>query len=337
MAKIVIKKVKLIIILIIGALIAGGAMFYQKFFGGKALPLAKDEFLVKPETDKMIQIEEKIIKEKIAIAYNESPAMGIREVIVRTGNLDFIKPGQKVLIKPNVNSDDPAPGTTHPETVGELVRLAKEKGAYVIVADRSNARWDTIEAMKKLGIYQAAEQAGADEIIGFEDGDWMRVKPAQATSWPNGFRVPKLLTEVDHIINLPVLHTHFITSHSLALKNLVGLIHSLDRAVFHASKKRDEMIVEISLAIKPSLNVIEGTKAFIKGGPFEGEIINSKVYLASSDILAAEIAGIVLLKKYQAELFWDDPWQARQVKRAVELDLDSLPKKEIEEIINEQI
>lgn len=63
---------------------------------------AFNEFLIKPEIDKMIQTEEKIIKEKIVITYNESPVMEIREGVNRTGNLDFIKPGQRVLIKPNV-------------------------------------------------------------------------------------------------------------------------------------------------------------------------------------------------------------------------------------------
>lgn len=100
--------------------------------------------------------------------------------------------------------------------------------------------------------------------------------------------------------------------------------------IFHASSKRDEMIAEISLAIKPSLTIIEGTKAFIDGGPSQGTISNPKVYLASNDILTAEVIGIELLKKDGAKLFWDSPWESRQVQRAVELDLGLL-KEEIQE------
>ena len=211
-----------------------------------------------------------------------------------------------------------------------MVRLAKEKGAYVIVGDRSNPRWDTIPAMKQLGMYQAAQEAGADEIIGFEDGDWIGVNPAGAESWPKGFRIPAIVSEVDHIISVPVLHTHHITGHSLSLKNLVGLIHPADRMVFHASPKRDEMIAEISLAIKPSLIVIEGTKAFIDGGPSVGTLVHPKVYLASKDILAADVIGVELLKKEGAKLAWDNSWDSGQIKHAVKLGLSPLSQKEIQ-------
>lgn len=320
MAKLVFNKTKLLAVALFGALVGSGLVLYQKFFGGEAQIIPQKQFLVgKPQKEPILTQEEK--EEKVATAYAETPAEGVREVISQTGNLDFIKPGEKVLIKPNVNSDDPAPGTTHPEALAEVVRLAKAKGAYVIVGDRSNARWDTIPAMRKTGMYRVAEEAGADEIVGFEEGEWVRVKPEKANNWPKGFRVPKLLSQIDHVISVPVLHTHSITSHSLALKNLVGLIHPVDRGIMHLSPKRDEMIAEISLAIKPSLTVIEGTKAFIDGGPSKGTISEPKVYLASKDILAAEVAGIELLKKEKAKLFWDNPWESRQVKRAVELNL----------------
>lgn len=263
---------------------------YRKFFGGEARPLVDNELVVGSQQDQLqeSQTVNEQKEEKAAVAYAAEPAQGIREVIARTGNLNFIQPGQKVLIKPNVNSDDPAPGTTHPAALAEVVRLTKERGAYVIVGDRSNPRWKTIPAMKTTGMYTAVEEAGADEIIGFEEEDWVRVKPEAAQNWPNGFRIPARLEEVDHIISVPVLHTHSITGHSLAIKNLVGLIHPADRMVFHASSKVEEMIAEISLAVRPTLTVVEGTKAFIAGGPSHGTEATPQVYLASKDILTAE-------------------------------------------------
>jgi uncharacterized protein (DUF362 family) len=267
-------------------------------------------------------------EEKVAVAYADIPAKGVAEVVKRTGNLDFIKPGQRVLVKPNVNSDDLAPGTTHPKALAEVVRLVKAKGAYVIVGDRSNPRWKTIPAMKKTGMHKVVLDAGADEIVGFEDEEWTRIKPEKAENWPKGFRIPARLSEIDHIISVPVLHTHMITGHSLAIKNLVGLIHPADRMVFHASKKRDEMIAEISLAIKPALTIVEGTKAFIDKGPSVGTLAEPKVYLASKDILAADVVGFELLKKAGAKKL-DNPWETRQVKHTIGLGL-GLPREEIE-------
>lgn len=326
-------KKKLAIVVFAGLVIAGLSYAYQKILGGKTLNLPKEEYLVGEKNTVMVSPQGEN-QEIAAVVYSVNIAKGIDEVIEKTGNLDFIKPGQKVLIKPNVNSDDPAPGTTHPEALAEMVRLVKAKSAYVIVGDRSNPRWKTLTAMKATGMYDAAKDAGADEIIGFEDEEWVRVIPEKAGNWPNGFRIPKRLEGIDHIISLPVLHTHSITSHSLAIKNLVGLIHPTDRMLFHASVKREEMIAEISLAIKPSLTVIDGTKAFIEGGPFDGKVAETKVYLASKDVLTADIFGVSLLKKSNAKLRYEDPWESPQIKHFFDLGLSQYSSEEISQGIS---
>ena len=314
------KRAKIVFIIFVGVIFAGFTYAYQKIIGGKAVDLPENKFIVGEKNTTTVTPQEKT-QEIAAVVYSANIAKGIREVVQKTGNLDFIQPGQKVLIKPNVNSDDPAPGTTHPEALAEMIRLVKAKGAYVIVGDRSNPQWKTLAAMKVTGMYNAAEDAGADEIVGFENEEWIRVSPEKAGDWPNGFRIPKRLQEIDHIISLPVLHTHSITSHSLAIKNLVGLIHPTDRMLFHASAKREEMIAEISLAIKPSLTVIDGTRAFIEGGPSEGKVAETKVYLASKDVLTADVYGVSLLKKNEAILRYENPWESPQIKHFLDLGL----------------
>lgn len=329
------NKMKLSLVVIIGLILAGATFIYQKLFGGRieSMPINK-QAEEKGNSEPGGTETQNVRQEVVAVSKAETPTEGIKDVIGRTGSLDFIQEGQKVLIKPNVNSDDPAPGTTHPEAVAEVVRQVKKRGAYVIVADRSNPRWKTIPAMKKVGIYQAASEAGADEIIGFEEGDWIRVNPEGADNWSKGFRIPALLKEVDHIISVPVLHTHSITSHSLAIKNLVGLIHPTDRMIFHSSSKIEEMIAEIGLAVKPSLTVIDGTVAFIDGGPSSGTVAKSKVYLASKDTLLADFIGVELLRRENAKLFFDNPWDSVQIRRTLELNLSSFSKEEIEKEID---
>ena len=327
------RRIRFLAVVIAGFLISTAALAYQKIFGGRALILPQNKFIVgQPEATTAGTLNK--TQEIAAVVYNQTPAEGIAEVIRRTGNLDFIKPGEKVLIKPNVNSDDPAPGTTHPEALAEVVRQVKSKGAYVIVGDRSNPTYKTIPAMKATGIYDAAKNAGADEIVGFEDEKWVRVSPMGAKNWPNGFRIPERLQTVDHIISVPVLHTHSITGHSLAIKNLVGLIHPTDRMLFHASPKIEEMIAEISLAVKPGLTIIDGTKSFITGGPSHGQLAETKVYLASKDVLAADVFGVSLLSKHGAKLPWKNYWESRQIKHFQALNISSYSPDQINESIS---
>ena len=249
----------------------------------------------------------------------------VRKAISLAGGLGFIKPGDAVLIKPNVNSYDPYPGTTNPRVVGEVVRMVKEAGAKrVIVADRSGpGRWsDTMYNMETVGIAQAAREAGA-EVIALEKKEWVRVRPEGAKYWEKGFKIPRLLEEVDHIINLPVVKTHSLADFSMSLKNFVGLISMQDRGVMHGSKYFKEMIAELNLAFQPKLNVMDASKVFVSGGPATGETRSPGMIIASPDRIATDLTGLTLLKilgttpAIQSQNMWNHP----QIKRAGKLEI----------------
>lgn len=53
----------------------------------------------------------------------------IREATFAVDNLDWLQPGDTVLIKPVINSGKPYPSTTSPLAVASMVRLLQEKGA----------------------------------------------------------------------------------------------------------------------------------------------------------------------------------------------------------------
>ena len=263
----------------------------------------------------------------VGMARGDSVADSVRRAIKLAGGLDFIKSGQSVLIKPNVNSDDPHPGTTNPEVVFEVVKMVREKGPKrIIVADRSNPWWDTLKAMKKVGIYEAAIQAGAEVII-FGKGDYVKVNPENSYHWTQGFYMPHLVRRVDHVISLPVAKTHIIADFTMGIKNWVGLIPPSDRKTLHLKEREKEyfgsMLSEIHLGRKPSFLVMDATKVFVSGGPSHGDLAEPGLVIASSDLVANDVTGLALLKtlgtieEIQEKSVWDQP----QIKRAVELGL----------------
>jgi uncharacterized protein (DUF362 family) len=73
--------------------------------------------------------------------------------------------------------------------------------------------------------------------------------------------------------------------------------------------------------------------AFIDGGPSHGTLATPKVYLASKDILTADVIGVELLKKHQAKLYWETPWDSPQIKHGAKLNLSSFSEEEIIEEI----
>lgn len=260
----------------------------------------------------------------VSIVRENTVRESVRKAVAMAGGLSFIKPGDTVLVKPNVNSDDPYPGTTNPEVVKEVVTMCFESGAKrVIVADRSGVLWqNTMYNMEKVGIAQSARSAGA-EVVALDNEEWILVKPEGSKYWVNGFRIPKLVTEVDHIINVAVVKTHSIADFSMSLKNFVGFIHMSDRMFMHSSGNIKEMIAELNLAFNPKLNILDATRVFVRGGPDRGEIREPKAIIASRDRVAVDITGLALLRSLGTipAIQDRDIWSHPQIKRAVDLGI----------------
>jgi len=269
----------------------------------------------------------------VALVRGEGVAQMVRRAVELAGGFTGLSSGTMVLIKPNVNSDDPYPGTTNPEVVRAVVELVKEyEPRRIIVADRSNPAYDTLPAMKKVGIYQAAIEAGA-EVIPLEGYQWVGVDPPGTENWPGGFEFSALPQEVDYMITLPVTKTHFIARYTMALKNTVGLIHPRSRNLLHSRSGRQfgAMLAEINLAHPADLVVMDGTRAFISGGPSHGELREPNLILATSDLVAADVVGLAILKNLGApELLARNSWGEHQVARAVELGLGVSDASQIE-------
>lgn len=257
-------------------------------------------------------VKEKDIKQSVRVAVN------------MVGGLNFIKPGDTVLVKPNVNSDDPYPGTTNPQVLEEVILMVKERGAKrIIVADCSGVPWpNTMRNMEKVGIAQVAKRLGV-ELYALDNMEWIWVKPEKAKYWSNGFRIPKLVKEVDHIINVAVVKTHSIADFTMSLKNFVGFIHRQDRMIMHGSRYIKEMIAELNLAFNPALNILDASKVFVRGGPAKGDIREPMMIIASPDRIACDIVGLSLLKILgtTAEIQDKNMWEHPQIKRALEVGI----------------
>lgn len=208
-----------------------------------------------------------------------------------------------VLVKPNCNSYDPFPASTHPHTLRLILRLLTEAGLkkeQIVVGDMSGPAWLPTEAtMKKNGILDVAREFDT-KVSFFEEEEWVWVKPEKALSWPEGFRIAKTAYEASRIISLPCLKTHqFGGVFTLSLKNSVGLINPEDRSLLH--KKPGARIAEINLAYTADLIVLDGLRCFVSGGPAHGKETAPGIIIAGGDRVAVDAVGVAVLKFLEAE------------------------------------
>ncbi|MBU2565930.1 DUF362 domain-containing protein [Patescibacteria group bacterium] len=228
----------------------------------------------------------------------------VEELFLTVNNdCSWLQRGDRVLLKPALNSPHPYPSTSDPVTLHIIADLLIQKGAEVIVGDQSGIGYVLQDASgKKYGstitnFYKSGMSKGSKlKFIAFEDRKWdegfYNFKTERTQSWEDGFFVTKWIQEVDHIISLPRLSTHAQSGVTLGFKNMVGVLREDSRIQFHANgpyasfirklakgsllkmedDKRDsffEKIVEISLTLHDKLRCtfFTGTKAQTTFGP----------------------------------------------------------------------
>jgi uncharacterized protein (DUF362 family) len=139
----------------------------------------------------------------------------VRAAAEAATDFSWLSAGDRVFIKPALNSGNPYPATTSGDAVAAMVALLKEKGAgRVIVGDMSGIEHvkltpnglsgSTRRLMDSSGMAQVVQAAGA-EIHFFEESGWHAFYeefPTGPSHWKRGIMMPNILKDVDHIIPL---------------------------------------------------------------------------------------------------------------------------------------
>ncbi len=271
----------------------------------------------------------------VGLSRNKDTLESVKAAVELAGGLG-IKKGSTVLIRPNANTADLPPGSTNPEVLRGAIRAAKAcDPEKVIVAEKSMTTLETEKVLKKLGLWQAAEAEGVDEILTFDQMKRRHVEPRGAYSWQYGFDVPEFLESIDYTIALPVIKTHWTATFTMGLKSQISITSDRDRRQLPHGQGWDtlfgNMIAESNLVHKPDFYISDATKCFVTEGPNIGTLREPDIVLASSDVIANDAVGLALLKtlgtipKIRDHSVWAQP----QIKRAVELNLGVHSREEI--------
>jgi uncharacterized protein (DUF362 family) len=240
----------------------------------------------------------------VAFVRTRDRAEGVKQALALLGHLPVS--GKRVLLKPNLNSPDPAPASTDLDTLRALIESLQGMGAASItVADRSGMG-DTHRVFKSLGVTKLAQTLGVETLI-LDDltnaADWALVR-TEGDHWQSGFPVPRRLVEAEAVVQTCCLKPHRFGGHfTLSLKNSIGLVGKYMGGdgynymnELHSSSFQRVMIAEANAVYNPALVVLDGVQAFIDNGPERGRKVWGEVILAGTDRVAIDAVGLALLR-----------------------------------------
>lgn len=273
-------------------------------------------------------------KSKVVLVRTNDRAEGVKKCL----ELLKINPcsGKDVLIKPNFNTSDAFPGSTHNDTLRAVLSHVQEMGAKkVTIGDRSGPE-PTDQVLEKKGIHGIAGEYDAS-VINFDalgESGYVKVSPP-GTHWADGFLVAKPLVNSECIISTCCLKTHqYGGIFTMSLKNSVGIVPRENYGYMrelHSSPHQRKMIAEINAAYSPALIILDGIEAFVDGGPMTGERKTADVFLAGTDRIAVDAVGVAVLKELGSNdnIMGKKIFEQEQISRAAEIKLGAASPSEI--------
>jgi len=244
----------------LAALTAGtGLLFHNRETGSVAADFAlARQFEVPPD----------VVFPGIVLSRDENHINALNRSLDAIGGIKrFVKPGERVTIKPNIGWDrtPEQAANTNPLLVGEMVRLCLATGAAEVIVTDIPCN-DARRTFLRSGIREAAEKAGGKVILP-EEQDYITtdLKGKLLTTWP----VLKYFVETDRLINMPIAKQHSLSSCTIAMKNLYGILGGR-RNQLH--QQIDQAIVDLAAFCRPTLTVVDCTRVLMRGGPQGGSL-----------------------------------------------------------------
>ena len=261
------------------------------------------------------------IENKLVVASGTDIEAGILSALKKLGGIGkFVRPGDKVVLKPNgAWAREPGQGaTTNPDVLRVVALMCKKAGASEVIIVEHTIDRPAAMVLAMSGISEAARKAGAKLISAGDESMYGEIAVPKGVILRKD-QVARAVLDADVFITLPVLKTHATTVFTGTLKNQFGCYPQHNRILLHP--KLDHVIVHINRVLKPRLAIMDAIVGMEGRGPINGKPRELGVVLGSTDPVALDATAMRLVGL--------DPGESGHIKLAAEQGLGSIEPDDI--------
>lgn len=221
-----------------------------------------------------------------------------KAVELSIGSLDaIIKPGQTVLIKPNLAFQAPAEShaVVDPRVIEAVVAYVKKnsKAKEVWIGDNPSLGQHvgrSKPAFDVAGMEKAARLGGVDKVVYFDEHDVVLMDIPGAKVFKKA-AVFKPFLDADVVINLPKMKVHIAGTVTLGLKNWNGIIPNHHPSAQQQGAHRIELgqkMADLYRVRKADLTIYDSIIGMEGQGPHAGTPIEMNLIIAATDTVAGD-------------------------------------------------
>jgi len=222
--------------------------------------------------------------------------IGLDNLLDNLGGLNrFVKPGQTVVIKPNVVSDHGLKDgfykggiVTDIRLIKALVKMLLPVAGKVIIAEGSSINRSKTSKMFNHYGYDSVVAIDPAKISLVDLNEDVQIeKTVPGGKRMSARKVPLTIEKADVLISIPVMKIHFAAVVSLSIKNLQGAVPPLEKYMSHFFGLWQNL-VNISHLVKPHLIIIDGLTGQEGFGPLSGTPKQMDVLIGGTNPVAVD-------------------------------------------------
>lgn len=241
----------------------------------------------------------------------------------------FVRPGQKVMIKPNYTGDlDPNEGgVTSVETQEAIIQVLNDYGIddITIAEGCGCVHIGTMRIFDNVGVTEMAKRYNV-KLVDLNKCPTREIFDERFKEIES-VKVSEGLFGYDLIINVPVIKTHAQCVATCAVKNMKGGVAPKEKRHFHAVHLH-QAIADFNLILPKTIVIVDGIVGQEGMGPAEGDRVPLGLIIAGDNAVAVD--GVVL------SIMGIDPQEVKHVIYAADLGIGSYKLEDIE-VLGEKI
>jgi len=204
----------------------------------------------------------------------------------------FIKKGDKVLIKPNflIASKPEALVTTHPLVVKCIIKELDKIGAKAVIADSPGGPYinNSLESIyKECGYINLPDEVKVE--LNYDTTTFIKKNPKGFIKY---YKLIGVLDKVDKVISVPKIKTHMLTTLTCSVKNLFGLIPGTEKVSFHGRFRKVEdfcrMLADLAVLAKPTITIVDAVTGMEGEGPSAGAAKKVGLLIAGDNVFETD-------------------------------------------------
>ena len=231
---------------------------------------------------------------RVAIARADPRDVGpaVTRVLELSGCLARFTPGLKVVVKPNLITDNPdyiarGANTSMPVLESLLSLLADARCQVTVGESEVGTRVQgrrLAQAVRYMDLNTLCKRYGAD-FANFTEDRKVSV-PVNGLHFKS-FDLSYRQAEAELVITIPKIKTHKYATMTCSLKNMYGMIPEGRRVIYH--RWLSKAITDINSVFRGRLvTLVDGMTAMEGNGPVYGTPVEMNMVLASQDLVAAD-------------------------------------------------